>query len=179
MEKTHWKKLENPDYLGAYALQPGQDLIAQIKSVGQEEVYNPTNNKKEVCTVAHFMDNNIKPMILNVTNCKTISKIYDTPYIEDWQGKWIAIYIAKVKAFGDVVEALRIRNKVPSIKKIICEDCKGEITGSGGRSAEEIAEIATRNCGKKLCIKCMQKIKERMDKEKEAQAKSENIQNQN
>ena len=27
MDKTHWKKLENPDYLGAYALQPNQDLI--------------------------------------------------------------------------------------------------------------------------------------------------------
>ena len=48
MDKTHWKKLENPDYLGAYALQPGQDLTLQIKSVGQEEVYNPSNNKKEI-----------------------------------------------------------------------------------------------------------------------------------
>lgn len=166
MEKTHWKKLENPDYLGAYALQPDRDLIVQIKSVGQEEVYNPTNNKKEVCTVAHFSDSHVKPMILNVTNCKTISKIYDTPYIEDWQGKWIAIYIAKVKAFGDVVEALRIRNKVPSASagKLKCEGCGREITGGSGKSADEIAEIAVRNCGKKLCIKCMQKIKEQKEK---------------
>lgn len=87
MEKTHWKKLENPDYLGAYALQPDQDLIVQIKSIAQENVYNPNNNKEEVCTVAHFVGENIKPMILNVTNCKTISKIYGTPYIEDWAGK--------------------------------------------------------------------------------------------
>ena len=49
-DKTHWKKLENPDYLGAYALQPGQDLTLQIKSVGQEEVYNVNSNKKETCT---------------------------------------------------------------------------------------------------------------------------------
>ena len=52
MDKTHWKKLENPDYLGAYALQPNKDLVVQIKSVGQEEVYNPTNNKKETM---HFV----------------------------------------------------------------------------------------------------------------------------
>ena len=78
----------------------GRIWVVQIKSVGQEEVYNPTNNKKEVCTVAHFTDKGIKPMILNVTNCKTISKVYDTPYIEDWSGKYISIYIAKVKAFG-------------------------------------------------------------------------------
>ena len=99
-DKTHWKKLENPDYLGAYALQPGQDLTLQIKSVGQEEVYNVNSNKKETCTVAHFADKSVKPMILNVTNCKTISKLYDTPYIEDWPGKYITVYIAKVKAFA-------------------------------------------------------------------------------
>lgn len=176
MEKTHWKKLENPDYLGAYALQPGQDLVVQIKSVGQEEVYNPTNNKKETCTVAHFTDRNIKPMILNVTNCKTISKLYDTPYIEDWTGRWISIYIAKVKAFGDVVEALRIRNKIPQMERIICEECGSEIKGTASKTAKEIADIAIRNCGKKLCIRCMQKAKENMSKE-EAQ-KNENIENQ-
>lgn len=162
MEKTHWKKLDNPDYLGAYALQPGKDLVVQIKNVVQEEVYNPTNNKKEVCTVAHFMDKGVKPMILNVTNCKTISKVYDTPYIEDWTGKYISVYIAKVKAFGETVEALRIRNQVPVVGKIYCVDCKKEIIGVQGKTAKEIADIAIRNCGRKLCIGCMKKEKEKM-----------------
>lgn len=161
MEKTHWKKLENPDYLGAYALQPGRDLVLQIKTVGQEEIYNPTNNKKEVCTVAHFTDKGVKPMILNVTNCKTISKVYDTPYIEDWTEKYISIYIAKVKAFGETVEALRIRNRVPTFEKIYCEDCKKEITGTPGKTAKEIADIAVRNCERKLCIECMKKEKKK------------------
>lgn len=163
MDKTHWKKLENPDYLGSYALQPGQDLIAQIKSVGQEEVYNPTNNKKDVCTVAHFTDDSIKPMILNVTNCKTITKLYDTPYIEDWTGKYIAIYIAKVKAFGETVEALRIRTKVPTTDKIICKGCGKAITAAAGKTARELADIAMKNCGRELCLKCMQKEKEKME----------------
>lgn len=163
MEKTHWKKLDNPDYLGAYALQPGKDLVAQIKSVGQEEVYNPTNNKKEVCTVAHFTDGEIKPMILNTTNCKTISKIYGTPYIEDWAGKSIAIYIAKVKAFGDVVEALRIRGKIPSVEKKFCKDCKKEIEGASGKTPDEIADIAMRNCGRELCVSCMRREKRRAE----------------
>lgn len=165
MEKTHWKKLDNPDYLGAYALQPGQDLTVQIKSVGQEEVYNQTSQKKEVCTIIHFADKNIKPMIANVTNCKTISKIYDTPYIEDWQGKYITLYIAKVKAFGETVEALRIRNRVPTVEKFFCEDCKKEIVGSAGKTAKEIVDIAMRNCGRKLCVDCMKKEKEKMTEE--------------
>ena len=34
--KTHWKRLTNPDYLGAYALNPGEDLILTIKNAGKE-----------------------------------------------------------------------------------------------------------------------------------------------
>lgn len=158
-DKTHWKKLENPDYLGAYALMPNQDFVVQIKSVGQEEVYNPSGNKKETCTVAHFTDPNVKPMILNVTNCKTITKLYDTPYIEEWVGKYIAVYIAKVKAFGEVVEALRIRNKVPTVEKIVCEDCKSELVATAGKTPSELAEISKRNCNRILCVKCMKKVK--------------------
>ena len=165
MDKTHWKKLENPDYLGAYALQPNQDLVVQIKSVGQEEVYNPTNNKKETCTVARFTDPKVKPMILNVTNCKTISKLYDTPYIEDWTGKYISIYIAKVKAFGETVDALRIKNKVPTIEKIICKDCGKDIVGTSQKTARELADIAIKNCGRELCLDCMKKEKEKMEEQ--------------
>jgi len=163
MDKTHWKKLENPDYLGSYALQPGQDLTLQIKSVGQEDVYNVNNNKKETCTVAHFTDKGVKPMILNVTNCKTIAKIYDSPYIEDWIGKYITVYSAKVKAFGETVEALRIRPKVPSMKKIFCADCGKEIIASAGKNPEELAEISKRNCGRELCLECMKQVKKEQD----------------
>lgn len=120
MAQTHWKKLINPDYIGAYALDPGKDLTVQISQVRREMVTG-ADGKKEECTVAYLKDQ--KPMILNVTNCKTIEKLYG-PYIEDWNGKYITLYAAKVRAFGDVVEALRIRPKAPSIKTYICADCR-------------------------------------------------------
>lgn len=167
---THWKKLENPDYLGSYALLPGQDLVAQIKSVGQEDVFNPSSGGKESCTVVHFVDNSIKPMILNVTNCKTISKLYDTPYIEQWAGKYISIYIAKVKAFGEVVDALRIRTKIPTIKQFKCEVCGSVIVGTSTKSAEEIAQMGKSNYGKELCLKC---AKIEQDKKKAEAEKKE------
>ena len=63
------------------------------------------------------------------------------PYIEDWNGKYITLYAAKVRAFGDVVEALRIRPKAPSIKTYICADCRQPIQGAGSKSAEEIAAL--------------------------------------
>lgn len=166
-EKTHWKKLDNPDYLGAYAFQPGQEMVLEIAKVGQETVFNPTTGKKEDCTVARFTDNKVKPMILNVTNCKQIAKLYGTPYIEDWNGCRITVYIAKVKAFGEEVDALRIKKKIPTLEKFYCEHCGCEIVGVSGKSAKEMVDIGMRNCGKALCLKCMKEEKEFMDRREE------------
>jgi len=104
--KTHWKQLVNPDYLGAYSLPEGKDITIKIKQVVRE-IVKGINGKSEECTVAHIEGN--KPLILNRTNCKTIAKIYGTPFIEDWSGKSITIYAAVTKLKGDDVECLRIR----------------------------------------------------------------------
>lgn len=111
--KTHWKKLTNPDYIGAYALAPKEERNVQIVKVVREIVTGP-EGKKEECTVAHLKGE--KPFILNTTNQKTISKILDSPYIEDWAGKWITLYTSKVKAFGDTVDALRVKPVAPVVK---------------------------------------------------------------
>lgn len=110
---THWKKLTNPNYIGAYCLDPGQELNVTIQKVVREIVTGP-DGKKEECTVAYLKDQ--KPFILNATNSKAITKALDTPYIEQWAGKTITVYSAKVKAFGDVVDALRVKLKAPVIK---------------------------------------------------------------
>ena len=113
--KTHWKKYFHPDYIGAYALEPGEEKTVRIKHVKQEQVTG-MNGKKEECTVAHL--DGEKPFILNRTNCKTIAKIYGSPFIEDWSGKSVTIYAAKVSAFGEEVEALRIRQRIPQQTKV-------------------------------------------------------------
>lgn len=110
---THWKKLTNPNYIGAYSLEPGQELNVTIVKVVREIVIG-VDGKKEECTVAHLK--NQKPFILNATNSKAITQALGTPYIERWAGGEITIYAAKVKAFGDVVEALRVRTVAPAKK---------------------------------------------------------------
>lgn len=110
---THWKKLCNPDYLGAYALTPGQDLIVTIKTVNRE-IVKGEGGKEDECTVARFREAGVKPMILNRTNCKTITKLYGTPYIEDWAGKAIQVYVTDTKVKGETTECLRIRPEVPN-----------------------------------------------------------------
>ena len=115
MEKTHWKKKFNYDYLGSYSLSDGQDLILTIQDVKNEMVTGDKGAKEE-CVVCYFQEKQ-KPMILNRTNCKAIEKAYSTPFIEEWKGKKIQIYVAQVSAFGEVVDALRVRPKQPKIEK--------------------------------------------------------------
>ena len=154
MSETHWKKLTNPNYLGSYAFEPGEEKIVTIDHVVQEEVTGQ-EGKASMCIVAHLV--NEKPLILNKTNCKAISKLLNTPYIEDWAGARITLAVQRVKAFGEDVEAVRVKPKLPSE---ICEGCGKEIRAGAGRSAAEIVELAVKKYGKKLCIECATKMKE-------------------
>jgi hypothetical protein len=158
-QKIHWKKLYNPDYLGAYSLEPGKDMVLTIKTVSVEMVTG-TDGKKEENMVIRFEEKGAKPMVLNSTNAKTIEKIYKTPYIDEWSGKKIQLFADKVKAFGEVVEALRIRPTIPREAKIDtkCSDCKGDIQVFGQMSAEQMALYTTKKYNKPLCSECATKI---------------------
>jgi len=111
--KTHWKKTMNPNYLGAYALEPNEDLVVEITEVKTESVMN-ADGRNEECLVAYLKDQ--KPLIVNKTNAKAIAKVAGSNYIEDWKGKQIALYISNVKAFGELVEAIRVRTVAPKAK---------------------------------------------------------------
>ena len=111
MEKlTHWKKLINPDYLGAYSLDGLAELNVTIENVVREMVTG-TGGKKEECTVAYLK--NQKPFIINRTNGKTITKALKTPYVEEWVGKSITLYATTTKVAGEEVECLRVRPVAP------------------------------------------------------------------
>ena len=161
---THWKKLTNPDYLGAYALEPGQDLIVTIKTVANE-VVTGTDGKKETCSVMHFTEN-VKPLVLNATNSKTITRLLKTPYIEEWAGRKIQLYVERgIKAFGDIVDAIRVRPFLPvPVEELICADCGKKIEGFGSKSASVVAQHTLKNYGKMLCSECAKQAAEAKQK---------------
>lgn len=156
MERTHWKKLTNPNYLGAYSFNLNEEKILTIKQVSTELVIG-TDGKKEQCTVARFFEKE-KPMILNRTNCKIITKLYKTPFIEEWQNRKIQVYVSQIRAFGETVDALRIKAIIPQVKSqskdLTCVDCKKEIKPAYGKTAERIAEHTYKNYGKQICAEC-------------------------
>jgi len=166
--QTHWKKLTDPNYLGSWDLQNGS-IVATIKRVEQKLIFNQTKGKEEACVVAEFSDPGIKPMVLNKTNCKTIQKLTGTPFIEKWAGQRVEIKTEKVKAFGEVVDALRIGKTVPPQRESkrpdpapeTCSDCGATVTEFGGYSPAQIAASTKSKYGRVLCAECAKKEKEK------------------
>lgn len=113
---THWKKLHNPNYIGAWAIEPGKEPIVTIQRAGQEEVTG-SSGKKEECMVVHFKEKWAKPLVCNVTNSKSIERALGTPYIEEWPNGKIQLYVTTVNAFGEEVEAIRVKPKAPNVDK--------------------------------------------------------------
>lgn len=115
--KTHWKKLKNPDYLGSWDLADSEgrytNLTVTFGNVSKKYVHDGKGGGDE-CIVAEIKG--LKPMILNSTNLKTIEKLLGSSFIEDWKGQQIELTVQKVKAFGEMHDALRVSRVKPAPK---------------------------------------------------------------
>ena len=148
----------NPEYLGSWDLeeQPNKEITLTIDRIVDEKVV--TNGQTEQCTVIYWTDKNVKKMIINITNKKTLAKLYKTKDTEKLKGKAVIIGIEKVKAFGDVHDALRIRKRIPqqtdtaSFPK--CEECGNDIKPSNNMTPEQLAAYTKSKYGKSLCVDC-------------------------
>lgn len=113
--KTHWKKLHDPNFLGSYSLADNegkyQDLIIRFKSIAKSEVKGEDGKEAEKI-VGQVHDN--KPMIINATNAKMLTKLFNSAFIEDWLDKPVTLTVKKIRAFGESVDALRIGNVLPT-----------------------------------------------------------------
>lgn len=107
---THWKKVYNPDYLGSWDLEKG-DVVVTIAYVKQDKIHNTSKNKKENVPVLFFVEE-IKPMIVNKTNGKRISKLAKSPHIEKWQGLKIQVGVSQEKIAGELTDVVRVREYI-------------------------------------------------------------------
>lgn len=154
-EKTHWKKaVSDPTYLGEADFQEGEEKVATIARVVEKENVQTAEGRSEM-VVVHFKED-VKPLILNVTNSKAITKVVGSPYLEDWPEHQIQLYIEhNIKAFGELVNAVRVRPRKPIPKKVDkCADCGNDIQAASGKSAEYIAKYTKRKYGACLCFAC-------------------------
>lgn len=108
---THFRKVFDSPYLSS--MDVVDPIGVTIGRVTQE--IDKTKKTKDVFNTAYFVEKEIrpgeklKPMILNATNSKMVAKVSGSPFIEDWAGLRITVYVEKNIKFGrDVVDGLRV-----------------------------------------------------------------------
>lgn len=110
--KTHWKKSFDSPYLGSWDLEDYKETTLTIKDAKSEMTKDLKENS--IKNIVYF-EENYKPMIVNSGNSKVIKNICGSPYLEDWTGTRITLYVKEVKAFGELHDALRIREKTKEL----------------------------------------------------------------
>lgn len=164
-DKTHWKKVvSDPNFLGEADFAEGEEKILTIARVNTAETVVTAEGKSKK-VVVHWAEQGNKPMILNVARSKNIEKVAGTAFIEDWPGVKVQLYIERgIKAFGDVVNAVRVRPFKPRIEQARpipkCTDCGGDIQPAMGKDARWLAAYTAKNYGVPLCAECAQKRKD-------------------
>jgi len=92
------------------------DNILTIEAVTMEKLKNPQTQKDEEKPVITFAED-VKPMVVNVTNWKAIEAATGEEDTDNWSGKRISLFAAEVEAFGEVRLAIRVRSRAPMPRK--------------------------------------------------------------
>lgn len=142
----HWRNLTDCNHLRAELFAPKEKKVLTIKDIKREKLTG-NNGAVEEKPVAYFEEDSL-PMVLNVTNCKMIEKLYGTGNIYEWIGKKIQIVATKTKVAGEPVPCLRIENVIPTANeaKYFCSSCGKEIS-------KATYEGSVKKYGKAFCSK--------------------------
>jgi len=121
-KKHHYRNVFKSDHLGSADLEDfieqGVPLVFTIKEVKQE-FGTKVAGKKGNFNIAYFKEN-IKPLVLNVTNSKQI-KVFagNNSFVENWKDICVELYIDEnVKSVaGGITQGVRIRPIQPNLFK--------------------------------------------------------------
>ena len=171
----------NSEYMGAEDFEPGSEPVLTIKALYNAKI--TLARGKEQHDVIVFEEetvpgciNQVRPLVVNATNRKTLRKLFKGVTAEQLVGKKIQLYLqhnVRDPSSGDMVDGIRIRPTAPSSKAetpIICSDCGKPVKAFGQFSADVIAKNAIKKYGVPLCVECGQKRKEMEQAAKNGQA---------
>ena len=152
-----WEKIIDPNFINAELIgEIGAEKVVTIKDIDFMECFDSRSNSKISKQAVAFEE--CKPMILNKTNAKMLKKLF-SPNDDDPKlciGHKVVLYVVSVKVGGKQTTGIRIKEY--SEEK--CADCGKAILPAAGKSVAELIEISKRNCGRQLCLACMQKVAE-------------------
>lgn len=126
--RTHFRKAFDSPYLSsADIVEPTTLTIARVALEPDK-----TKKTKDLFNTAYFVERELrpgeklKPMILNATNSKTMRALTNTPFLEEWAGTKVTIYVDKNVKFGkETMEGLRISPIAPTVAWVVPEMTKG------------------------------------------------------
>ena len=142
---VHWRELMDPKFLRAELFAPGERKVVTIKEIVREDITNPKLQMTEAKTVAYF-EEDVKPLVLNVTNQETIEKVLGTGNVREWIGRKIQLFATKTKVRGQAVPCIRVENVAPQTHEVIYSCCV-----CGKPITKEFYEGSVKKYGKPYC----------------------------
>lgn len=116
----------------------GKTVPLTIARVTMEEMI--THDNKKVNKPVVWFEKATKGLVLNLTNAKIIATLYGDE-TDDWTGERISIYPTRVKAFGVMQDAIRVREEVPAQPKPTAQAATVE-DSSGLDDDEDVADYS-------------------------------------
>lgn len=163
MEKTSWKTLVDFKRVSSSSLLEKEQTYTISKITDPQEII-AENGRKGKVPLCYFKETEL-PLALNKTNFKTLEKLFNSEFREDWYGKRITIFVKDGIKFGnDIVQGIRVRDYLPAQPKIEkCADCQSEIVSANGMTAEAIANYTEKKYGVRICSECGKIRKDKME----------------
>lgn len=172
------------EYLGAEDIDDDVEPVLTIAGLWNGMV--TLQRGKEKKDVISFVEERVpgimqvRPLIVNSTNRKTLRKLYGDAKASTLVGKKIQLYIDhKVRdpQDGGLTDGIRIRPHKPRVQEPPpvppCSDCGQEIISAMGKPAAWVAAYTVKRYGAPLCAVCAQRRKERAVENEEAAAAEE------
>lgn len=170
------------EYLGAEDIEPGTRPVLTIKALYNGMI--TLARGKERHDVMAFVEesvpgsiNQVRPLVVNSTNRKTLRKLYKSTSADALVGKKIQLFLqpgVRDPSTGDKVDGIRIVDQIPTGKAYDppkCEWCGKPIAGLQNYTPEQIAETNKKRYGMCLCVECGQKAKAEAEAKAKAEAK--------
>lgn len=172
------------EYLGAEDIEPGTEPVLTIRNLYNGMI--TLSRGKERHDVIAFVEesvpgsiNQVRPLVVNATNRKTLRKLYKGTSADALVGKKIQLYLepnVRDPETGGKVDGIRIRPRIPETKRAEppkCADCGKVIMPFGAYSAEDIARINMGRFGRALCAACSKKLSEQKEEAPKAAEQAE------
>ena len=146
--KTHYRKVFKSDHLGCADLEDfvesGSNMVFTISHVNQERGAKVAGKKIDA-NIAYFVEN-IKPLVLNAGNSKTVSKLAGSVFVENWKNIPVQLFIdPNVSMKGQITGGGRVSPNKVKVRQVITRDSQqwNNAIAAYKRSARKLTVAST------------------------------------